>query len=456
MHIVNVIGSITNQTGGVGSFISDLSFHLATTPADYSIITRYFSGVPNLPIESKVSVHSVVDNAIDTLNCLQREKSIDALHLHGLWLPILRNSSIWAQNESVIWVCSPHGMLMPWALNHKKWKKRLAYLLYQKRILQNTTAFHACSEQEAQNLRRMGLKQPIAVIPNGVRLPNLEDGGMKVGNLKPEVESGGMKVGDLRAENLTESDSLEMVNRERFVPEGFQRRVPNGRLCNKPEGGRFVGKSLEASSLSPQLSALKPQSSNLIPPRKTAFFLSRINPVKGLPMLLDAWKSVAPEGWQLVIAGNDDENHLPIVEAKIRELGLADQVTLLGPLFGEAKDQAFREADLFLLPSFSENFGIVVTEALSYQVPVLTTTGCPWQILEDRGCGWWVDPNPKGIESGLRAALGTSDAERVVMGQRGRQLVEEKYQWPEIADKFYRFYDWVHRGGAKPGFLFEG
>ena len=119
-------------------------------------------------------------------------------------------------------------------------------------------------------------------------------------------------------------------------------------------------------------------------------------------------------------------------------------------MHGSDKDTAYQNADLFVLPSYSENFGIVVAEALGYGVSVLTTTGCPWQELEMHRCGWWVDPTPRGIEAGLRAAVGCENTVLFDMGRRGRLLVERKYQWPGIAERMLEFYDWVLNGGEQP------
>ena len=108
---------------------------------------------------------------------------------------------------------------------------------------------------------------------------------------------------------------------------------------------------------------------------------------------------------------------------------------------------------MFILPSFSENFGIVVAEALACGLPVLTTKGCPWQELEINQCGWWVDISEAGIEEGLREAFSASDEELRVMGVAGRKLIEERYQWEGIAERMTIFYDWIVNGGEQPGFV---
>lgn len=170
-------------------------------------------------------------------------------------------------------------------------------------------------------------------------------------------------------------------------------------------------------------------------------------------MLLNAWKAVAPKDWNLLIAGNDDGGYVQTLLEQIQHLGLSDQVQFVGSLFGEAKQQAYENADLFVLPSYSENFGIVVAEALSFGVPVLTTKGCPWQELETEKCGWWVEPTLEDIQEGLGKALSTPASQLKIMGESGRQLIEKKYQWEGIAARMQTFYQWLLSGGETPEFV---
>ncbi|MDB4408949.1 glycosyltransferase [Akkermansiaceae bacterium] len=100
----------------------------------------------------------------------------DLVHDHGIWLPCHREVVKICNERSIPRIVSPRGMLEPWALNHKKWKKRLAWWLYQKRDLQSAVALHATAEQEVANLQRLGLKKSAIILPNGVDLPVIEHG----------------------------------------------------------------------------------------------------------------------------------------------------------------------------------------------------------------------------------------------------------------------------------------
>jgi poly(glycerol-phosphate) alpha-glucosyltransferase len=104
----------------------------------------------------------------------QTLNSIDAdlVHSQGLWMYHSIASSRWQQHRAKPSLVSAHGMLNPWALNHSRWKKRLAGLLFENGHLRRTTCLHALCRPEAQAFRAYGLRNPICVIPNGVDLPD--------------------------------------------------------------------------------------------------------------------------------------------------------------------------------------------------------------------------------------------------------------------------------------------
>ena len=111
-----------------------------------------------------------------------------------------------------------------------------------------------------------------------------------------------------------------------------------------------------------------------------------------------------------------------------------------GPLYGEEKRRALAEADLFALPSRTENFGIAVAEALAAGLPVITTKATPWIEIEGTA-GWRVDVNADVIAHALAAAMRLSDEERTAMGQRGRELVAAKYQWETVGRAMAGLYE---------------
>jgi glycosyltransferase involved in cell wall biosynthesis len=180
-------------------------------------------------------------------------------------------------------------------------------------------------------------------------------------------------------------------------------------------------------------------------PPMTAVFLGRIYPVKGLPMLVEAWARVRPAGWRLVIAGPDEAGHQREVEAAVAAGGLGDVVSFPGPMSGEAKAALLQGADLFVLPSHSESFGMALAEALAHGAPVLTTTAVPWPALETRQCGWRAPPTVDGLAEGLRVATARDRPTLRAMGMAGRELIAAEYGWPRIASAFAALYDGLAR-----------
>jgi glycosyltransferase involved in cell wall biosynthesis len=183
-------------------------------------------------------------------------------------------------------------------------------------------------------------------------------------------------------------------------------------------------------------------------------FLSRIHPIKGLPDLVAAWALVRQPGWRMVIAGPDEAGHLEEIRAQINTLGLGSDFEFTGLVTGDRKEALFAEADVFVLPTYSENFGIAVAEALARGVPVITTTGAPWEDIETWRCGWWVQPRVDGVARALVAAMNSSREELSEMGQRGVQLVKEKYSWDQIGRDALEAYQWMlEQSQQRPDFV---
>ncbi|HEY1747720.1 MAG TPA: glycosyltransferase [Xanthobacteraceae bacterium] len=182
---------------------------------------------------------------------------------------------------------------------------------------------------------------------------------------------------------------------------------------------------------------------------RTALFLGRVHPVKGLSLLVEAWAAVRPPGWQLQIAGPDEASHRAALERQISAAGISAAIRFLGPLDEEGKRRAFGGADLFVLPSLSESFGMAIGEALAHGLPVLTTTAAPWPTLASRACGWSVDPTVDAIAAGLRAATSLDETVLAAMGERGRDLVTNDFTWSSVARQFIATYEALltHKNG---------
>lgn len=184
-------------------------------------------------------------------------------------------------------------------------------------------------------------------------------------------------------------------------------------------------------------------------PRR-ALFLGRIHPKKGILSLIDAWAALPPHSWKLDLAGPDEAGHLAEVWRRLREKKLEQSVTYHGPVFGEAKEKLLAEASLLVVPSISENFGIVVAEGLAHGLPVITTTGTPWEVLARERCGWWVTIQGDALRAALQMAIALPPATLRAMGQRGRELTAREFGWPHLAGQMREVYAWLLGRASRP------
>jgi len=292
------------------------------------------------------------------------------VHGQGLWDASSVAMAMLAYDSTVPMVVSPRGMLEPWAIAHRRTKKTIAWHLWQKGVLQSAALLHATSAQEAASIRAMGLRNPIAVIPNGVDIPTTT-------------------AADVALSRHAGRDSRRCV------------------------------------------------------------YLSRIHEKKGLPLLLRAWSALRPPGWTLDIAGFGEETYVAAILRLIRELD-CPSMRFVGEKSGDAKEEFLKGAHLFVLPSYSENFGVAVAEAMAHAIPVIATHGTPWRVLADKRLGWWVPPTTETIHDALKEATRLAADELHEIGRRARHYAAETFSWTGVARSMAACYNWVCRGGPLP------
>ncbi len=349
MKILHVITGM-QKAAGTSVFCGELLNEFAKAGEDCRLL-----------VQSKSDDFYSVDDRVKIFVDVVRRVSADGwfpdiVHIHALWSPWLSKVYRWAKSIDAKVVWSPHGMLTPWALGQRKWKKRLALALYQFWGLRGADLIHVTAESEVEDMRRLGLKNKVVIVPLGVHVPPV----------CPTRQEKAMKI---------------------------------------------------------------------------VLFVSRVHPKKGLFDLIDAWGALKPQGWRLVIAGPSHETHADDVINRARMLGLGEDVVhYIGSVFGEAKDRLYATSDIFVLPTYSENFGVVVLEALAQGCPVLTTKETPWQSLEEKGCGWWIDVGVRRLTEALQKVLLLPRSELIEKGRRGYAFARMNYSWHKHAQSMIDAY----------------
>jgi glycosyltransferase involved in cell wall biosynthesis len=234
-------------------------------------------------------------------------------------------------------------------------------------------------------------------------------------------------IGFIEKRTLEQAAAVHMTSAreaEQAAEFGFQLPsvcvIPNGVAVEPPAGRVSEGIGLIANDV------------------PFALFLGRVNWKKGLDRLIQALAH-AP-GLRLVIAGNDEEEYALVLDDLARQAGVGDRVIFTGPIHGADKVALLSAARLLVLPSYSENFGNVVVEAMAAGCPVVVTreVGIA-ESVEQIGAGLVVDGNPRELGNAI-AALAVDDRQRAEMGARGRAAAVAQFSWPAVAQRMEALY----------------
>jgi glycosyltransferase involved in cell wall biosynthesis len=191
--------------------------------------------------------------------------------------------------------------------------------------------------------------------------------------------------------------------------------------------------------------------------RRRMLFLSRIHPKKGLMDLVRACgrhrRLLEAGRWRVCVAGSDADGYQKVVQAEVARLGLDGFFDWVGEVDGAEKWRTYRSAQAFVLPTYSENFGLVIAEALACGLPVLTTKGAPWKELLDWRCGWWIEAGQASLDRALPGLLKTPAPRLAEMGRRGQRLIKEHYLWPSAARRLRSTYHWLLDKAGRPDYV---
>lgn len=177
--------------------------------------------------------------------------------------------------------------------------------------------------------------------------------------------------------------------------------------------------------------------------RKIVLFMSRLVQKKGLDLLLSAIASLDRDDIFLVIAGAGPAEYERYVERLVRVHRLEQRTAFLGFVEGEEKEAAFADADLLALPSYDENFGLVVAEALMRGVPVLVSNRVSfWRELEREAAGLVVECDAQGVAAGLLRLIDDPVLRRQ-LAVHGRRFITRHSGWDQVTERLIVLYETI-------------
>lgn len=380
MRVIHVVPAISEEASGPSYSVVRLCESLIEAGENLTLAALDWAPIPSKPEFLKVFPFGLGPRRLGRspmmfgwLTEATADGKVDIVHNHGMWQMNAAYPGWVVRGRNTMLVSSPRGTFSPWAMSHGSWIKRIFWPLIQRPALMTVSCFHATSEAEYLDIRRLGFKQPVAIIPNGIDVP------------------------EIREEN-------------------------SGQL-------------------------------------RTLLFLGRFDPKKGIDILLKAWAVVMHRfpDWQLIIVGTDTGyGRRPGYLRQMKELSercKLKRIEFRGPLYGSEKATIYQSAELFVLPTHSENFGMTVAEALAAGTPAIVTKGAPWHDLATHDAGWWIEYGVESLVACLTEAMDHSSEELALKGANGRDWMLREFSWKIIGSRMDQTYRWLTAGGQAPSWV---
>ena len=282
-------------------------------------------------------------------------KKFDLIHLYGGWTYFHIKVALLAFKLKKKLIIHPLGYFEPWSLNQKILKKKIAWNLYQEKILLRCDLIHCASNNEQKNLLKLNNSFKTFVLPYGIE-------------------------------------------------------------------NSFIKKY-----------------KNKLKIKKRAIFLSRVHKKKGIENLINAWIELNnKENWKLDIMGPcNDKKYLN----KLKNLiGHNQNINFLKPVYKDKKKKSlFDQYDFLVLPTFNENFGMVILESLARGLPVLTNYNTPWNKIKSYNAGWFIGNDYKELLNCLRKIF---KSKINIFNKKSINAIElaRNYSWNRLVNDYVGMY----------------
>ena len=340
MNLFFSTDSLLKESGGQSQALFELSDQLYKQNISHSIFTQKNKGMNQI----KYGLSNKLINQ-------------DLIHNFGVWSLFHIYNFYLSKKSKKPLIISPLGMMEPWSLNQKKIKKKIAFHIYQKKILEYSKIIHATSKMEANNLIRLGIEKPIEFIPHGTDLKKVD----------------------------TDFD--------------FKFKISKG--------------------------------------KKILLFLSRFDKKKGIFELLKEFNKINNKDWILLISSYKNTDYLNAE----KEFEKNKNIIFFGESDFKIKEKLYSVSDFFILPSYSENFGLVIMESLSYSCPVITTKFTPWAYINNNS-GLIMSNINQDLNNKLNILFNLSDKD-ILNFKKNCHLDLKDFTWKKVIKEYIELYKFV-------------